>query len=899
MKPASAARTTLIGLFVSLALAGCGSDSNEMSQQDIQYMSHLDQSRFFQRQGELKASTLEARSAIELRPDQVEPYFLIVDNLLDAGDAANAERQLKQVLEIIPKDQIDSKVRNRAQLILARSNLLQGDFDDALEALEKIASPDRPMETQAELVKGRIYLTSERLNEARDAFRRAQELDPGEVESLVGLSKTAFVEGDVEAASSLIAEAEKIDGAATELWLWKAQFAAANKEWPKAEDAYIRALEDIGQYDVMTQRKYATISELIRVLRAQGKQSEAFVYEQILAKSAPGTIKSNLSAAQEAFEQDDLESAARYLEEVLEQAPNHEQTALMLGLVRFRQGRIDEAEKLLAPIAEAGNSEIASKLLAATRLKMRNPMGAKEVLDAIDNKQSDPETLAMVAIASLTSGDFETGESLMEEALALAPNNHDLRLQYSAYLIQRGEYERAIAQSNKVRENAPTMERARGLIIDAHVQAGDMASAIKVATEWMKDHPNSVLALLVRGNLAARSGDFQDARQYFSEAQESAPDSPSGVIALGRLSLDQGDRAQAQEYFRRAVELAPDNRDALEGLARVLDRKEMERVMLQIVEEKPNATGPRLLLLEIALTEGNSQQADRLTASLLNRSEQNTPSSAESFVAGVYSSVATALLNSNEPNRASEVLTRALALFPRNETIALQNARKAFSEGREDDARKILQETKQKHPESGQPYAVEAAFFENQKQHQQAAELYQLALQKNQSAEFASGYARNLQRLGKPEEALRFLESATKDYPGSNQLMLSLAMLQQANGEEGAAQQHYETLLSRMPDNVVVLNNLAWLYHENDDDRAMDLARRAYNLQPENASIADTYGWIMFKQGYTSQSIEILEKAHGLQPESEDIALHLAEAYRALGKNSEAQRLLEKFNGRG
>ena len=97
----------------------------------------------------------------------------------------------------------------------------------------------------------------------------------------------------------------------------------------------------------------------------------------------------------------------------------------------------------------------------------------------------------------------------------------------------------------------------------------------------------------------------------------------------------------------------------------------------------------------------------------------------------------------------------------------------------------------------------------------------------------------------------------------------------------------------------MVLNNLAWLYHEDGDERAISLAQKAYELNPENAAVVDTYGWIMLKSGNHQQSVPILEKAHELQPDSEEIALHLAEAYRTVGKSSEAQRILEKFGGQG
>ena len=898
MKSTSFVGATILSVALVFGLAGC-SEENEMSQEDIQYLSHIDQSRFFQRQGELKASTLEARSAIELKPQETEPYFLILDNLLQAGDAFNAERQLDQVMDKLGSGDVDAKVKNRALLIRAEANLLQGEFEDALSALSEFSSSDRPMETKAALLRGKTHLAANQLDAAERAFSNAQNIDPTDVESLVGLSKTAFAKGDVAKAQSLIGEAENLDAENTELWLWKAQLADTNEEWQKAEDAYIRALEDIGQYDVMTQRKYATISSLIRVLRAQGKQSEAYVYEEILAKSGPGTIKSNLIAAQDALDQGDLDEAARYLEEVLNQAPNHEQTALMLGLVRFRQGRVDEAEALLTPIAEAGRSETASKLLAATRLQQRNPAGAQEILDKLENRDSDPNTLAMVAIAALTNGDFESGEELMEQALAGNPENHDLRLRYAAYLVQRGQYQKAIKQASYLRKNAPQIEQARSIIIQSQVQSGQLDAAKETADLWIAELPESGAALITRGNLAAQEQNLQAARDYFSRAKSVEPESPAASIALGKLAAEQDQLKQAREHFREAVRISPDNRLALQGLAASQPREETDQFMREILESQPEATGPRLLLLESALRNGDQKEADELTAALLERKEQNTPSPASSLVASIYNNIPMALRSAGQSERASKILERARVLFPANEDIALQAAREAFSEARDNDARKILQEVKQQHPDSAKPYATEAAYFENQENYQQAVELYRLALEKESSPELANSYARNLQNAGQPAEALTFLQSATESYAGNDQLLFTKALIQQSQGDDSAARTSYEKLLESNPENVVVLNNLAWIYHEDGDSRAIELARRAYELNPDNGAIADTYGWIQLKSGNTSESIPLLEKAHKLEPESEEIALHLAEAYRAAGKNADAKRVLEKFGDQG
>lgn len=899
MKPAVAVRAIILSVIIALTLVGCGSDDNDMTQADIQYLSHLDQARFFQRQGELKASTQEARSAIELQPEKLEPYFVVIDNLVTAGDAVNAERQLKQVLERIPEKDLSSEIQNRASLILAEANLKQAKLDEALEALSTVSTPDETTKAKALLLKGQIFLAKSELEKAEAVFREASTTAPGSVGALVGLSKVALTSGEKEKARQWLEEAEAVDKENAELWLWKAQFAHLEEKWQEAEDAYIRALEDIGQYDVMTAQKYATISALIRVLRAQRKFSEAFVYEEILAKSPPGKIRGNLIAADDALQNGELAKAEGYLNEILAQSPNHEQSVLMLGLIRFRQGRAEEAQELLAPIAQMGNSEIASKMLAATMLQMGNPEGARLALSELKDGDSDPEILTLVAIAALENGDVVTGEALMEKALRINPANYQLRLRYASYLNQRGQHQRAIDQANIVLNGAPDLKQARNIIIQAHLGSGDRRSAVQAADQWIKKDPESIGALITRGNLAINSGDRGAARQYFKKAEGIAPRAVEPIIALGKLALIEKNRTEAQKQFRRAVELAPDSAQALQGLISVQEREKTEEFMRQLLKDNPEATGPRLILLEIALLDNDGDAADKLTASLLERGEENAPSPSAHLVADIYSNVVSNLKNRGDSQRASTILERARVLFPENEKIILQAARQAFDDGESEQALKLLSRAKDLHPNSPRPLLTEAEYRESQAEYQYASQLYREALNKQSSAHIVSGYVRNLQRSGRTNDALAFLESESGSAPNNLQLRLHLAMLQQSTGQNDSARANYEMLLESMPENTVVLNNLAWLYHKTEDHRAVALAERAYELSPSNAAIADTYGWIMLKSGNHQESVPVLEKAHELQPDSEEIARHLAEAYRVVGMESAAQRILKKFGGQG
>ena len=900
MKPVLAVRATLLSVAISMTIAGCsGGNGEEMSQEDIQYLSHLDQSRFFQRQGELKASTLEARSAIEMQPDRIEPYLLIVNNLLTAGDARNAERQLDQLLADIDEQSIDQQNLNDAALIRAEARLMQQQYEEALAALDSLNDPDRIQQLNASLIRGDIHLAAGRADKASEAYSDARDLDSSAALPLIGLAKVAFSEGNTEQGNEFVAQAEELDPEHVELWLLKGRIAHAAKEWTKAEQAYVNALETIGQYDIMTFQKFETMSALIDVLREQGKSSEAFVYEEILAKSAPGTIKSNLIAAQEAFNNGELNNAARYLEEVLAQAPGQEQAALMLGIIRFRQGRSEEAESLLAPVADMGNSEQARKLLAATRLQMRNPEGAREILANLEDQDSDPDTLALVGIASLISGDAESGEQFIEKSLDLNPDNNSLRLRYATYLVRTNQTERAIAEANRVLENNPDSEQARLLIVQAHVSANNNDAAMTAASDWVNEQPKSVAALVTRGNVAANAENIEEAKQYYQRAVEADSNNPAGLNALGNLARLRDESDQAVDYYRRAIEVSPDNRQTLQGLTAVMNREELASLMEQIREQHPDAYGPRLILLESALIDNDTQRADDLTASLLEREDESSPAPAESAVASVYHGIATQLAQREQLDQAASVLRRGRVLFPDNEEIGIQAAAIQFAEGNTKEARDILRDVKQQHPESAAPFRIEARYFERQEEYQQAAELYQLAIELEQNASLEVAYARALARSGQPSKAAESLENARQAFPRNPQILMNLAMLHQENEAPDKAIPSYEKLLEINPRNVIALNNLAWIYYQKGDDRAMELARKAFELKPDNAAIADTYGWILLKAGQIEESLPVLEKAHELQPDSEEIAMHLAEAYRASDRDAEARRVLEKFGGQG
>ena len=75
------------------------------------------------------------------------------------------------------------------------------------------------------------------------------------------------------------------------------------------------------------------------------------------------------------------------------------------------------------------------------------------------------------------------------------------------------------------------------------------------------------------------------------------------------------------------------------------------------------------------------------------------------------------------------------------------------------------------------------------------------------------------------------------------------------------AAEQFELVLKAFPNNVDALNNLAWIYTEQKDPKAVATAERAYKLAPKSAAVQDTYGWALVEADQAKTALPILAEA--------------------------------------
>jgi len=106
----------------------------------------------------------------------------------------------------------------------------------------------------------------------------------------------------------------------------------------------------------------------------------------------------------------------------------------------------------------------------------------------------------------------------------------------------------------------------------------------------------------------------------------------------------------------------------------------------------------------------------------------------------------------------------------------------------------------------------------------------------------------------------------------------------------------YRKVLSLEPDNALINNNFAYSLAVRGLklDSAMLMSQKSLQLEPENPSYLDTYGWIQYQLGYYELALDYILKAIRFGEENSEVLEHLGFTYLKLGRKEDAKNAWEK-----
>ena len=423
-------------------------------------------------------------------------------------------------------------------------------------------------------------------------------------------------------------------------------------------------------------------------------------------------------------------------------------------------------------------------------------------------------------------------------------------------------------------------------------QAPDLASAIKQLEQKLAE--NSIVNLLdnqgsnkndhVKAlNLAAtfyqQIQNNNQAKSYFQKALNLDPKNTLTLSNLARLAVSEKNYSLAAKYFGQAIDVDPSLPEGYKGLTSVYEMQNKGQLALAELNKlykkyRSQTSTPAAVLAEYHLRKGNLDKAGQYLT------DENIAVDSSDYTQSIVTSISYAKYKSEAAqsnwDNARKALMEAISLTPNNERLISDLINLEIVSQRYPEAEQLISQASNDFANSAMPVLAQSALFKAQGQTKQAQTLLWDTWQTNKYPAIAFALTQEL----KPGSAKRVevLEQWLSIQPNNTRALLLLATDKQTAGETVAATEYYRRIIKQSPNNLIALNNLAWLLFEAGDKQSLSLSERAYKIAPKNASVVDTYGWLNSQMGNKQLGIKLLKDAAALAPNDKAIAEHLNKA---------------------
>ncbi len=151
-----------------------------------------------------------------------------------------------------------------------------------------------------------------------------------------------------------------------------------------------------------------------------------------------------------------------------------------------------------------------------------------------------------------------------------------------------------------------------------------------------------------------------------------------------------------------------------------------------------------------------------------------------------------------------------------------------------------------------------------------------------------------LRESEKVSDAMDLLNRALDEHPGDHDLLYARALVAERLDRMDLLEQDLRVILTEKPDNAHALNALGYSLADrtNRYEEAHGYIKRALELNPEDAAILDSMGWVLYRLGRNEESLTYLERAYLMNPDQE-IAAHLGEVLWVNGDRDRAMVIWE------
>lgn len=481
-----------------------------------------------------------------------------------------------------------------------------------------------------------------------------------------------------------------------------------------------------------------------------------------------------------------------------------------------------------------------------------------------------------------SENDWEQANGFLGTVLEKDPQNQDLLKRSMILAMGAGDIDLASRRAHDILKAESGNGLARLIVVVRALSAGDM----KDAAAQLAQMPEGDITDFVRPMIAG----WMDADKPMIDPglfNVTTVHSYSG----GMLALYKKDMASVAVFAQRMLEaggLSLQDAERAGDLFAIVGDKEKALALYQGAYDQNNNNS--VLERKITALKNNDRAVleKYIAAYQIKRPAQG--------VAVAMYDMARLLFQEQNDSSAKLFAHMALALDPDMTETRLMLADSLVREGRYDEAISFLSGVPQQHESWLTVQRYKAELLHQAGRTGEGVKLLNDLFIKHDDVESLIRVGDIYRTKADYEDALKAYNRAAR-YIGKTvpeeywYLLYARGMVYEREGDWRRAESDLKAALVYRPDHPYLLNYLGygWADQGKNLEESLRLIERAAALRPNDGSIADSLGWVLYKMGRYDDAVSHLESAVGLMPYDATVNDHLGDAYWQVGRKLEAR----------
>jgi tetratricopeptide (TPR) repeat protein len=851
----------------------------------------------------LKASTYYGQylAFVPDDADTLQKYAQALDQVATtSGERIDLVGKMEQVLRLKPNE-------HALRMRLVHNLIALNRLSDAMEHLKKLQKTwPEPAEVQHML--GWCHDAKQEYHEAVASFRAALKLNPQRIKSWSLLAEVLQERlKEPEEALKAMNDMVSANQSSYQAYLQRSQFHRHRLETKEAQ-------QDLEQAVKLAPHEPAVLLEAADCARVAGDAQKAIELLQEGQKRHPENADFDRALANIKLALNKREEAITHLQDGLRKAPKSTDVAVLLIDIMIDQEQYPQAEAKIEELRDAGlRPALPNYLTARLRVASKQWAEAIKLLESVrqelgPNSEWSGRVHFLLGLCHRATGDHEQELLAFRRAVTDEPSWTPASLGLAEALLSNGRVEEAgnlLETLRKAKDPPPgywlllvrTLLERQWRAPNASPQWDRIEHAL---TQAGQAEPKNVGVLILRAEVLAAQAEFAQAKTLLEKCRNDYPQEVTVWCALAELAAGQGHWTEAETILGEAAARQEFTSKSEWRLAQAklwarqntdAEFKKLVQLSEAILKDTEPHVSLRRELADLWYRLGRWDRAEQLWRDLARRLPRDLRS---------RTLLLELALDKDEPLVARRWLGDIRGIEGEHGMLWRYGAaaiciREAHGQRRKlDDARKLLKELQQQHPDWPRIALLSATIFEMEGHYQSAIQQYMRALE--QGAMQPRMMARLLELLLQRREFGK-AETELAKYEQKLPLTKDLARLG-AEAALGMRDKKYAAVALRRAEQAVTLptqdyRELLWLARicraAGENERAEKLLRESIELA---GHAPDT--WIALVEhfariGQQPQALKELERLKKSLP-PDRLPLTLARCYEAMQMPAEAEQ---------